>query len=92
MPKRARDIGFQDLLATIGGNLHRLRREAGLTQAALAEDLDVAVEHLRGVEGGYRRPSLHLLHRAAGRLRVDVSAFFQQGQAPARNPGRPRRG
>jgi len=87
----AADDSWSDLLLRVGGNIIRRRNAARLTQAGLAEKLDVAEEHLRRVEGGKRAPSLQLLHRCANEFGVDVLDLFEDRPAPARNPGRPRR-
>lgn len=60
-----------------------------MTQAALAEQLGVTVEHLRGVERGSRSPSLALLAKVAVVFGVRTRELFAPGRKVARNPGRP---
>jgi transcriptional regulator with XRE-family HTH domain len=80
---------FDDLLATIGANLQRHRIAKRITQGELAETLDITVEHLRGVEGGYRTASLRLLFDAARELSVEFGDLLSPAARVARNPGRP---
>ncbi len=81
---------YKDVLAAVGANVLRYRARRGYTQARVAEAAEVAVEHLRGVEGGYRAPSLRLLTTIAEILGCTVVDLVRPGPTVARNPGRPR--
>jgi transcriptional regulator with XRE-family HTH domain len=57
--------------STFGHWLKRRRRTVGLTQAQLAEQLPCAVETIRKLESGSRRPSKDLAERLASVLELD---------------------
>lgn len=71
-------MDFADRLAA-------LRREAGLTQAALAERAELNVSQLRRYEAGAAEPSLGALRRLAVALSVsaDTLVFGNEGRTPA---------
>ena len=56
-------------------NLARLRRERGLTQAALAESLDVLPNQISIYESGKSEPSLGVLRQLALALSVSTDAL-----------------
>lgn len=89
--RRGADTAFDELRLTVGGNIQRLRAQRGWTQARLGEALDVTVEHLRGVEGGHRTPSLRLLFEASRILECSIADLFASGPRESRRPGRPRK-
>ncbi len=87
MPSAADE--FARTRAELGANIHRRRKSAKLTQAALAEKVGVTVEHLRGVERGSRSASLALVAKLAVVFGVRSRELFTPGRKLARNPGRP---
>lgn len=60
----------------IGQVIYVLRREKGLTQEALALEVDTATSHLSRIEKGQRRPSGALLERLASALNTSVTAIY----------------
>lgn len=65
----------------VGMRLRLGRREAGLTQAALAEALNLTFQQIQKYERGANRISASKLFEAAHVLGVPVSYFFE-GLAP----------
>ena len=66
----------QRVLAAVGGALRTYRLEAGLTQEALAHQVDVHPTYLSGIENGKRNPSFMLIDRllkAVGRTWGDLA-------------------
>lgn len=62
----------------IGGNLRRLRRERGLTQEALAAEVDLDVRQIGRIERGQSYPSVGLLVQLAELLGVEPGRFFDR--------------
>ena len=52
-----------DLLATFGGNVRRLRVAAGITQAKLAERVDLELRTIQKFEAGHINVPLTTLYR-----------------------------
>lgn len=60
-----------ELQRIVGRNIRRLRRERGLSQEDLADELGVHRTYMGGVERGERNLTLRSLERLASRLGVD---------------------
>jgi transcriptional regulator with XRE-family HTH domain len=73
----------EDVRRAIGKSVRRLRIEAGLTQAALAERMGVDRAYVSGLELGQRNPTILTLWHIAQALGVRVGPFF--------SPKRPQR-
>ncbi len=56
--------------ALLAANIHRLRKEAGMTQAQLAERADISQQVVSGLEAGERNPTLVTLEALADALGV----------------------
>lgn len=54
------------------------RKQANLTQQALAEKLGVTREHISAIENGRKEPSLTLLKKIANKLDVSLVSLFQE--------------
>jgi transcriptional regulator with XRE-family HTH domain len=80
-----------EALARVAANLRHWRRTRGLTQAALAEAVEVEPLAIRSLEGSRQRPSFPLLVRLAVALRIDLGELFRQREMPVRPRGRPPR-
>ena len=65
--------GNQSLAQRLARNLLKRRKELSLTQAELAERLEVATETLSRFERARHLPSLKMLERMAGALRIPVA-------------------
>lgn len=63
----------------IGPVIRRLRRERGMTQADLAQKLDISPSYLNLIENGRRPPTADVLLRMAARLGLDLGALQRDG-------------
>jgi transcriptional regulator with XRE-family HTH domain len=61
----------------IGARIKELRKQAGLTQEALAEKVELDSRHVSRLEMGRHFPSLDSLERIALVLNVPLAEFFQ---------------
>lgn len=59
------------LARTFGINVRRLRLQRGLTQEALADEVELAVTYVGQLERGRRNPTLAVVERFAGAFGVD---------------------
>ena len=60
-----------DLNQRLARNLHRMRRDAGLSQEALAAACELHRTYVGAVERGERRVTLRTVEKLAAALRVD---------------------
>src|SRR5947208_2965282 len=67
---------MSDLAKRLGRRIYDFRKQNGLTQAALAERAKISNEFMSAVERGAKLPSLEVLERIAGGLRVEVKDLF----------------
>jgi len=70
-------MGMTDTKKLIGARIKVLRKQAGLTQEELAEQVGLDSRHLSRLEVGQHFPSLDSLERIAGALNVPLVEFFQ---------------
>ncbi|MEE4211950.1 MAG: helix-turn-helix transcriptional regulator, partial [Parvularcula sp.] len=63
----------------IGPRLRRLRRELGLTQAVMAEELDVSPSYIALMERNQRPVTADMLLRLAKTYAIDVADFAADG-------------
>ena len=63
----------------VGPSLRRLRRDLGLTQADMAEDLQVSASYIALLERNHRPLSAEMLVRLAQTYRLDVAALAAEG-------------
>jgi transcriptional regulator with XRE-family HTH domain len=66
-----------DTKKLIGARIKELRKQAGLTQEELAEQVELDSRHLSRLEVGKHFPSLDSLERIAEALNVPMAEFFQ---------------
>jgi transcriptional regulator with XRE-family HTH domain len=66
------------LQRTVGRNIRRLRRERGLSQEELADEIGVHRTFMGGVERGERNLTLQTLERLAERLGVDPVSLLEE--------------
>ncbi|MDJ0683954.1 MAG: short-chain fatty acyl-CoA regulator family protein [Alphaproteobacteria bacterium] len=64
----------------IGGKIRKLRREAGLSQAALAEQLDVSASYLNLIEHNKRRLTAAVLLRLADVFEIEAAHLAEDGE------------
>lgn len=61
----------------LGARIKELRKNGGLSQEALSEQIDIDPKHLSRIEVGKSYPSLQTLERIAKALKVDIKDFFE---------------
>lgn len=61
---------------TTAEKIKKARKEAGLTQAKLAEKLNTTQQNLAQYESGKRKPKLETLDKIADALAIDVWYFY----------------
>lgn len=66
----------EDVRRMIGRNVRKLRLEAGISQAALADRLGVDRSYVSGLEQGQRNPTVLTLWHVAKALDVRMRVFF----------------
>lgn len=66
----------KQLLAQIGENISKYRREAGLTQAELASKINVGVPFISRVERGEKSMKLYTLYKLADALGVSCDMLM----------------
>jgi transcriptional regulator with XRE-family HTH domain len=75
---RRRKVQIDDgeqFVALVGEAIRRERLARGMTQAQLAEDADLASNHLARIERGEVGATFFVVHRIARALGVDVAAL-----------------
>jgi len=60
----------------LGRRIYGFRKQHKLTQAALAEKAKISNEFMSAVERGAKLPSLDVLERIAGALKVEIKDLF----------------
>ena len=79
------------ILERTGSRISELRRSAGMTQAAMAEELEVTVKYVQQMEYGQINIPLLTLSKVADIFGVEISALFVPPTTPKPKPGRPRK-
>ncbi|HVX57847.1 MAG TPA: helix-turn-helix domain-containing protein [Candidatus Saccharimonadales bacterium] len=69
---------MQDWRAILGKNVHRLRRQRGLTQEQLAFESKIDLTYMGGIERGRRNPSLLVMARIANALSVPLTKLLSE--------------
>lgn len=67
----------------IGANIAKYRKAAGLTQAALAEKIEVSTTFISRVERGQKRMKVETLYATAKALNVSVDALLSTDSSAA---------
>jgi transcriptional regulator with XRE-family HTH domain len=62
-----------------GRNVRRLRKERGLSQEALADEVGLAVTYVGQIERGQRNPTLDVVERFAEVLSVEAVQLLVEG-------------
>lgn len=70
------------LKSTLGAQVREIRRARGLTQEALAEQLEVSPRYLAGVERGERNLTLDSVDALAKQLGVDARSLLVASSGP----------
>jgi transcriptional regulator with XRE-family HTH domain len=69
---------MQDWRAILAKNVHRLRRQKGLTQEQLAFEAEIDLTYMGGIERGKRNPSLLVMARIAKALSVPLAKLLSE--------------
>lgn len=69
---------------SFGRGLAALRKSRGLTQAQLAEAIDVSTQFVTAIETGKKAPSFDSIDRLARVLGTDAAAIFEAGRSTSR--------
>ncbi|RTL51771.1 MAG: XRE family transcriptional regulator [Bradyrhizobiaceae bacterium] len=67
-----------DVRRMVGDNVRRLRLDAELSQAELADRMGVDRAYVSGLEQGQRNPTVVSLWHVAQALKVPIRAFFEE--------------
>lgn len=78
-----------ELLRDLGRRVAELRAARGLTQQQFAEELEVTVRYLQGIEAGGENLSVRSLSKLADALEVEVRALFDEPTTRTVRVGRP---
>jgi transcriptional regulator with XRE-family HTH domain len=65
-----------DVRKRLGANLRRLRKDKGLSQEKFALEHGFDRTYISGIERGERNPTVLVVERLAGALRVEVTDLF----------------
>jgi ribosome-binding protein aMBF1 (putative translation factor) len=84
-------IDPQKLAQQVGRRVAELRSEIGLTQAELAEHMEVSVRYLQSIEAGAENLTLETIAKLASVLGAKPIAFFEPPATKKPRPGRPKR-
>jgi len=66
-----------DIRRQVGANVQRYRKEAELSQEELAFDCKLHRTYISGVERGVRNPTVIVLAKIAGALKVTPAALLE---------------
>ncbi|RTL50064.1 MAG: XRE family transcriptional regulator [Bradyrhizobiaceae bacterium] len=69
-----------DVRRMVGDNVRRLRLDAELSQAELADRMGVDRAYVSGLEQGQRNPTVVSLWHVAQALKVPMRAFFEEAK------------
>lgn len=67
---------FDEVYVQIGKNIKKLRKNAGLTQEALAEKAEISLDHMGKIEVNINQPGLKTLIKLSKILNVSLQEFF----------------
>lgn len=66
----------QQFLREFGQRLAKVRKQKGVTQEKLADEVDVHRTYIGFIEQGKRNPSIGNIHKIAVALKVDIRKLF----------------
>ena len=67
----------KEFINTFGKNLRKIRKEKGLTQQDLANDIDVEISQISRIERGIINTSIATANTLARALKIEVSELFK---------------
>ena len=65
----------------VGSRIRDIRQQRGLTQAELAQQVNMSLKHISAIECGIRLPSLDTLITIANELQIDTNTLLQDSLA-----------
>lgn len=68
---------MNDRLKQVGSRIQRARKAAGMSQADLAEALDISVAHMSSIETGRANFSVEILMRATEVLNISADSLLR---------------
>ncbi len=73
---------FMDIYEQIAKNIKKYRKEVGLTQAQLAEKVEVSHEFIRRIESkkGRKTFSIDTIYKISLALNIDIAKLFEQNE------------
>lgn len=63
---------INDINKKIGKRIAKLRKEVGLSQAKLAESIELSAEYISRLERGINAPSVEVMNKMSDLLKVEV--------------------
>ena len=66
-----------DLKKMIGSRIQKIRKQKGLTQDRLAEDINISSKYLSSIERGKENPTLNTIIQLSESLDVDLDKIFE---------------
>lgn len=79
----------EKVIEQVGRRIAELREQAGLTQAEVAERVEMTVSNYQRIEHGHQNATISTLVKIAGAIGVPVGAFWQVPELPRPGRGRP---
>jgi transcriptional regulator with XRE-family HTH domain len=70
------------LKSVLASNIKARRKEMGMTQESLAEQVNTASTYIAMIESGSRTPSFKMIERIAEVLRIEAPELFAMGHYP----------
>ncbi len=73
---------FMDIYEQIAANIKKYRKESGLTQAELAEKVEVSHEFIRRIESkkGRKTFSIDTIYKISLALNIDIAKLFEPNE------------
>lgn len=75
----------------VGRRVAELRGERGLTQAQLAEHVNVSTRYIQSIEGGFENLTLETVAKLATVFKVKPIQLFEPPVTRKSRPGRPKK-
>jgi transcriptional regulator with XRE-family HTH domain len=75
-------ISAQEIRSLLGRRIQFYRKQRQLSQATLAEKVDISITSLSQIERGIRYPTSETLSAIANALEVEVGELFRDGEVP----------
>lgn len=66
----------------IGAEIKKIRKDLGMSQMKLAEEVGVSFQQIQKYEKGVNKISMEMIQRIAMALGASVSTFFEKEKAP----------